>query len=485
MPQMRSQHRQQVTVRGMVALRVPLVTRGCTSTKRIAGYLLAAGRLLVAIDGQPGDQAELGFPPFPQFHKAGQEVSVATPVRAIARPRNTRFRRSSGGRLTSPIASFKITVNGPTVEGSGQVAIRQEPRDRLLYRQGAAQMCRLFLGLALGLGIVQESAEAALTTFQLPGAPSTGAFGLNDAGYVVGSVGLDAFIMAPDGSWNIYRHPNVPEGGGSTFLAGINGANQIVGSYHVSGQPGSASFIMQPDGTLTEVSVPGALRTIAYKLNDSGAVVGSYATAGEYAVHAFLYEDGTYRTFPELAGHANLFFSDISNLGIIAGGYYEYHPIYESVAHGLLYDSRTGSITLFDVPGAVRTFIYCINDSGQIAGRWDDAYGRSHGFVSRLDGTEFLDVLLPGADSVQFFDINNQGWVVGQMGYYTPDGHRVAGLVGTPEGIANVVVPQPRTPVCLLSLALEGCLWAVGRRWSGRSRPLDPRPCGDGASTGA
>ena len=63
-----------------------------------------------------------------------------------------------------------------------------------------------------------------------------------------------------------------------------------------------------------------------------------------------------------------------------------------------------------DVPGAQGTFVYDINDTGQIVGDYTDASGR-HGFV--FDGSTYITLDYPSAGSTSAFGINDAGQIVG------------------------------------------------------------------------
>ena len=88
-------------------------------------------------------------------------------------------------------------------------------------------------------------------------------------------------------------------------------------------------------------------------------------------------------------------------------------------AHAVSY-----SFTDIDFPGAGRTLLQDINDSGLIVGDFIDASGNSHGLL--YNGTTFtrLDDF-PGSsptDRNHFYGINNAGTTVGFV--EVPDGHR-------------------------------------------------------------
>ena len=65
----------------------------------------------------------------------------------------------------------------------------------------------------------------------------------------------------------------------------------------------------------------------------------------------------------------------------------------------------------FDVPGAIRTEAYGINDAGQIVGNYQDASAATHGFLYTAGIFTSLDV--PGALTTYAQGINNRGQIVG------------------------------------------------------------------------
>jgi hypothetical protein len=90
--------------------------------------------------------------------------------------------------------------------------------------------------------------------------------------------------------------------------------------------------------------------------------------------------------------------------------------------------------TTLDVPGAALTVAQGINDSGQIAGLYQDSNGTFHGFV-RNDGT-YVTIDVPGATLTQIKGINNAGHMAG----YFEDATGTHGFLATPmlEGDFNL-----------------------------------------------
>jgi probable HAF family extracellular repeat protein len=79
-----------------------------------------------------------------------------------------------------------------------------------------------------------------------------------------------------------YTSINIP-GGTSTEAFGINDAGQIVGGYDTGGPPHG---FLYSGGSFTPINVPGASHTLAFGINDAGQIVGRYQDAT--GVHGFL-----------------------------------------------------------------------------------------------------------------------------------------------------------------------------------------------------
>jgi hypothetical protein len=141
---------------------------------------------------------------------------------------------------------------------------------------------------------------------------------------------------------------------------------------------GLCSTAFAGDFTFTSIDFPGAVRTVAFGINDSGIIVGLY-TLGS-SDHAFSFDGTTFTTidFPGAQSAAVA----INNAGVVVGDYF-----IGTVSHAFSFDGTT--YTTNDVPGADQTFAYGLNDAGVIVG-----YSRTgsvvHGY--RFDGTTFTTI---------------------------------------------------------------------------------------------
>src|SRR5690349_14154975 len=87
--------------------------------------------------------------------------------------------------------------------------------------------CLAFVCLIVGVSAWSRAASFTFTIIDVPGASLTEAFGINDAGQIVGPSG-NGHGFLKDGA--TFTTIDVPDAN-STTVFGINGAGQIVGSF--------------------------------------------------------------------------------------------------------------------------------------------------------------------------------------------------------------------------------------------------------------
>lgn len=282
------------------------------------------------------------------------------------------------------------------------------------------------LSLLLGIAVALSSANTAqassytFTTIDAPGAADTYLSGLNDVGQIIGYASgsnLGAFV------WRDGVYTKVP---GNAY--GINNSGDIVG---VLGDNG----YLFSGGALT--FIPGV--TNALGINDAGDIVGNV----NYPAKGYLYKNGTF-TYLDAAGFDQTGAADINNTGKIVGIIENFSDLY---FHSYVYSG--GTFTAVDYPGAAVpgnywfTEVTGINDAGTMAGFMRDQSG-PHSFVD-VNGT-FTLVDFPGSASTYVYGINNAGQLVGN--YNLPDGAS-HGFLATP-----VPTPEPTTVFLICAPAL-------------------------------
>ena len=226
---------------------------------------------------------------------------------------------------------------------------------------------------------------AVISTVGVSGAQHNGADGINNSGEIVGfdsSVpSSTAHGFTDDGG--SYTQINLP-GAISTTANGINDAGRcgrrgpfarravllraisiMTASSPISGAPGTSS---------------PSVFTDAEAINDADQVVGIYRSTFGSHDQGFLYQNGTYTTISDPNGAEGTEAFGINNSGEIVGQYTDS----AGKTHGFI--DVDGTFTTIDDPLGVNTAITGINDAGQIVGYYQDSSGIDHGFVASLNG---------------------------------------------------------------------------------------------------
>jgi probable HAF family extracellular repeat protein len=228
------------------------------------------------------------------------------------------------------------------------------------------------------------------------GGDESRAYGINDAGQVVGwsttaGGAQHAFITGPNGM----GMRDLGTLGGLqdfSFASGISDAGQVVGWSQTAGGA-SHAFITGPGGMgMRDLGTLGGDYSRASGINDAGQAVGDSSTAGG-ADHAFI-------TGPHGMG--------MRDLGTLSGAT-------DSTASG-------------------------INDAGQVVGRAHTARGAQHAFITGPNGMGMRDLGTLGGGYSYANGINDTGWAVGgaeaHIEFPTPDRQPVVhAFVFDPNGM--------------------------------------------------
>lgn len=144
-----------------------------------------------------------------------------------------------------------------------------------------------------------DSATGVVTSIDFPGATSTTGYGINDSAQIVGGY-CTTSVTCPEGlnptdhgfldDNGVFTTLDFP-GAQSTEAVGINNAGVIVGFYDIN-LTGPHSFIYQ-NGTYTTIDFPGANYTSATAINNHDIVAGLFQDKNGI-LHGFLYSNGRF-----------------------------------------------------------------------------------------------------------------------------------------------------------------------------------------------
>jgi uncharacterized protein (TIGR03437 family) len=179
--------------------------------------------------------------------------------------------------------------------------------------------------------------------------------------------------------------------------------------------------------TFTRLDVPGAKATYAYKINNTGQILGSYAdTTG---MHCFLRsaDAAVYTSFDTPDGNA--YCQGINNLGQVAGFFIDT----KQGTRGFIRDA-SGEFTTFDFPGqGVQPVVAAINDLGEIVGTFGQPPFGGPGYLRSPDG-KFTNLEAPQLGDLDPEAINNKGEIAGWALYGSSQGPQ-HGFLRSADGV--------------------------------------------------
>jgi hypothetical protein len=262
-----------------------------------------------------------------------------------------------------------------------------------------------------------------VTPIEFPGAVSTFAFGINDAGQIVGSYtesgGRQRGYIRNGTTFTTIDYPSAQ----TTRVTGINNAGDMVGCYD-SGALCNSGFLLS-GGTFTPIAYPGSTTTVPLGINDDDDIVG-FANS----VNAFLLRDGTFSPIEHPSPQEfTTFVNAISNEPAVVGAF---NRSLGGPFEGFV--SRAGVFSPVAYPGAPQsTLPNAVNTAGQIVGDSQVSGGPQERFL--LSGGVFSLLNVGGP----IRGINNVNQVVGYE-LALPRAY-VATLSGTPQ-LLRVAPPR-------------------------------------------
>jgi surface-anchored protein len=247
-----------------------------------------------------------------------------------------------------------------------------------------------------------------------PGAVLSRAYGVNDAGDIVGQYQLEDAVSRPfllrNGVYSQIVPTNAPGGLASGIAFSISDNGLVLGTYRDLANV-SKTWVMRADGSFEYPALPGTGRVI----NSAGQIAGSFADTNNANAStpyvatpvpvlpsplAFTFEI----VAAALPGATETLLSDIDNDGRLVGRFKNNL----GVSQGLLIDGATQ--TNFNITGTTATFPGGFNSLGTVAGFYHNATNPAvqHGFLRATNGTvTTIDGTVPGTTYV--WRVNDRG----------------------------------------------------------------------------
>lgn len=294
-----------------------------------------------------------------------------------------------------------------------------------------------------------------MTDLGVPGSNSHGN-AINNLNDVVGT------YFVPGGSpfqphGFLYRQGTVTDlgtlGGASTYAYGVNDAGQIVGASDPGNAVGTA-FIYQ-NGSMAALPVSqGNNSSDALAINEHGVITGRGGT--ESTLTPFIYDHGTLTIMRDAQGQAILGLgSDISNAGVVTG-YARFGG--STKVSALLY--KDGVARDIGSLGGNWSSGAGINERGEVVGASTLAGGSVYNafYYSEATGMMNLNSLI-GA---------NSGWMLSNAAAINESGQIVGSGLHNGQYRAYLLTPVPEPSVAVLAAAGVFVVWCRGKRKANR-----------------
>jgi uncharacterized membrane protein len=174
----------------------------------------------------------------------------------------------------------------------------------------------------------------------------------------------------------------------------------------------------------TDLTVSNA----AFGTNQTGATVGIFTTKdkkGKQTTHGFLWQYGTF-TQIDVPGSTGTTIQGINMKSDIAGKFDDA----AGSTHGFIWAAGSAAPTTIDYPLDTKTIspltkIHGINDAGDIAGEYNDLAGNTHGFVRRAGIYETIDY--PNSIGTVATAVNMNGGII--VGTFTDQYSNTHGFI--------------------------------------------------------
>jgi len=299
-------------------------------------------------------------------------------------------------------------------------------------------------------GLFTAASMAVAGTWVPANVPSGGSsftmFGMNDKQVVTGdftdSGGNVQGVIGPfDGSnYTIFN-----DGGSGTQPRGLNNKGWTVGFDTGSLQ----QWERKPSGTLKPIKQGGnpVAVALAHGINSANVFAGDYTNSSGVETGAtgtgFKYTSKIKLSIKN-TGYAG---RGINTAGDVAGWYFDS----SGIQHG--YAIIAGTTIKIDFPNSFYTVVEGLNDKLVASGQWEDNSGVIHGFTYNTTTKKYKSLDAPGASFTQVWGINNHNIVAasaaessGTESFVYCSGTKgcpTAGVVRRTQQPSRPAVPQP------------------------------------------
>lgn len=258
-------------------------------------------------------------------------------------------------------------------------------------------------------------ADGTFEPFDYPGVASTAISDINNLGHMVGETRSD---LTAFGLTRGFVHTNGVSaeihfpGAVLSRAYGINDAGDIVGQYQLEDSV-NRPFLLR-NGAYSEIvptgSPDGLLSALAFNISDNGMVLGTYRNTNNVTKTWVMLGDGTF-SYPELPGSGRT----INNAGQISGTYNDATNSNAATAFVATPKVEVNFLVhRIALTNSASAAANKINDFGQITGTVDGTDGVSRGYLfDTATGHEVERAGYPGSDYTEWGGITSAGTIAG------------------------------------------------------------------------
>lgn len=250
-----------------------------------------------------------------------------------------------------------------------------------------------------------------ITSFAVPGAVFVYVTSIDSAGMVSGSYQdsnsvFHGFTRDATGKITSFDAPGAGTGANQgTEFEGVSPGGYLCGLY-ITSNSAEYGFLLSPSGEFFQIDIQGSSVVFASGVNDAGQVVGAYSSSN--AFYGFIWTSaGELITFQPVAG-SNVAWAQINAAGDVAG---LYSTSFAALDRGY-YRNAAGKVSTFvGSPNEISVDVVKMNDLSTLVGEFLEYPNTTHGFIR--EGTTITQIDVPGAARTGMSDINNSGTGVG------------------------------------------------------------------------